>query len=49
MAEHPIIPFTNELMQLTDDVGQTTAADFVQRVYNAGREAGAAEAAADPS
>jgi hypothetical protein len=41
--EHPIVRFTNELMRLTDDLDQATAADIVMRVYNAGREAGRAE------
>ena len=43
MADRPLIQFANELMRLTDDLKQA-AADFVQRVYNACREAGAAEA-----
>ncbi|MEU6342723.1 MULTISPECIES: hypothetical protein [unclassified Streptomyces] len=45
MAQNPIIRFTTELMRLTDDLDQATAAEFVQRVYAAGREDGAAEAA----
>ncbi|MEV6649922.1 hypothetical protein [Streptomyces sp. NPDC051219] len=42
MADNPLIRFTNELMRLTDDLDQVTAADFVLRVYEAGRDAGAA-------
>ncbi|MCP3817581.1 hypothetical protein NLX86_05350 [Streptomyces sp. A3M-1-3] len=45
MADHPLIQFTNELMRLTDNLDQTTAADFVQRVYDAGRETGMKEKA----
>jgi hypothetical protein len=41
--ERPIVRFTNELMRLTYDPDQATAADFVRRVYNAGREAGRAQ------
>jgi hypothetical protein len=41
--DNPIVRFTNELMRLTDDLDQQTAADFVSRVYNAGRDAGRAE------
>ncbi|MFD3455150.1 hypothetical protein ACFWVC_23600 [Streptomyces sp. NPDC058691] len=45
MTQNPIIRFTTELMRLTDDLDQAAAAAFVQRVYAAGREDGAAEAA----
>ncbi|MEV6650985.1 hypothetical protein [Streptomyces sp. NPDC051219] len=45
MADHPLIQFTNELMRLTDNLDESTAADFVQRVYDAGREAGMKEKA----
>jgi hypothetical protein len=44
---HPLIRFTNELMTLTSDLHQDTAADFVRRVYEAGVEAGRNEAAAE--
>jgi hypothetical protein len=42
MVEHLIVRFTNELMRLTDDLDQATAADFVSRVYRAGLEEGRA-------
>jgi hypothetical protein len=41
--DSPIVRFTNELMRITDDLEQPTAAEFISRVYNAGREAGRAE------
>lgn len=44
---HPLIRFTNELMTLTSDLDQDTAADFVKRVWQAGVEAGRHEAAVD--
>lgn len=50
---HPLIRFTDELMTLTSDLDQATAADFVRRVYQAGVEAGRrcaeAEATENPS
>jgi hypothetical protein len=50
---HPLIRFTDELMTLTSDLDQATAADFVRRVYQAGVEAGRrcaeAEANENPS
>ncbi|WP_157875873.1 hypothetical protein [Peterkaempfera griseoplana] len=48
-APHPLVRFTNELMTLTGDLDQTTAADFVRRVYEAGRAEGERRAAEDPS
>jgi hypothetical protein len=42
-VDSPIVRFTNELMRLTDDLEQPAAADFVNRVYNPGLEAGRAE------
>ncbi|WP_377267222.1 hypothetical protein [Peterkaempfera sp. SMS 1(5)a] len=39
-APHPLVRFTNELMALTGDLDQTAAADFVRRVYEAGRAEG---------
>lgn len=39
-APHPLVRFTNELMALTDDLDQAAAAEFVRRVYEAGREEG---------
>jgi hypothetical protein len=40
--EHPIVRFTNELMRITNDLDQATAAEFVSHVYKAGFEEGRA-------
>ncbi|MFD9129084.1 hypothetical protein [Kitasatospora sp. NPDC059571] len=44
MTTHWLIEFTDELMRITDDLDQTRAAEFVRKVYEAGRDAGRQEA-----
>ncbi len=45
MTTHWLITFTDELMRLTDDLDQERAAEFVRKVYEAGRTAGRQEEA----
>ena len=44
MTTHRLTHFTDELMRLTDDLDREQAAEFVRKVYEAGREAGRQEA-----